>query len=40
MSDGAQSMTPEQLTALVEKLRKIAAVVDRKVTPALEAVPA
>ena len=31
MSDGAQSLTPEQLTTLVAKLRQLAPVVDRKV---------
>src|ERR1700722_13795589 len=35
MSDGAQSLTPEQLTKLVEKLRKLAPVVDRSIAPAV-----
>jgi 3-deoxy-7-phosphoheptulonate synthase len=36
MSDGAQSLTPEQLTKLVEQLRKLAPIVDRSVAPAVE----
>ena len=40
MSDGAQSLFPEQLTELVEKLRKLAPVVDRKIAPAVEKVHA
>ena len=35
MSDGAQSLTPEQLNKLVEKLRKLAPVVDRTIAPAV-----
>jgi 3-deoxy-7-phosphoheptulonate synthase len=35
MSDGAQSLTPEQLNKLVEKLRKLAPVVDRSIAPAV-----
>ena len=31
MSDGAQSLFPQQLTELVEKLRQLAPVVDRRV---------
>jgi 3-deoxy-7-phosphoheptulonate synthase len=40
MSDGAQSLHPEQLTALIEKLRKLAQVVDRTVAPAVSHVHA
>jgi 3-deoxy-7-phosphoheptulonate synthase len=40
MSDGAQSLTPEQLTQLVAQLRKLAPVVDRSVAPAVEKVHA
>ena len=40
MSDGAQSLTPEQLTKLVEQLRKLAPVVDRTIAPAVEKVHA
>jgi 3-deoxy-7-phosphoheptulonate synthase len=40
MSDGAQSLFPEQLTKLVEKLRLLAPIVDRKIAPAVEKVHA
>lgn len=40
MSDGAQSLFPEQLTGLIEKLRKLAPVVDRTVAPAVQQVHA
>ncbi len=40
MSDGAQSLFPDQLTKLVEKLRKLAPVVDRTVAPAVQQVHA
>ncbi|MDE1154315.1 MAG: 3-deoxy-7-phosphoheptulonate synthase [Acidobacteriaceae bacterium] len=40
MSDGAQSLTPEQLNELVAKLRLLAPVVDRRVAPAVAAVHA
>jgi 3-deoxy-7-phosphoheptulonate synthase len=40
MSDGAQSLTPEQLNKLVEKLRKLAPVVDRSIAPAVASVHA
>ncbi|MDE1163228.1 MAG: 3-deoxy-7-phosphoheptulonate synthase [Acidobacteriaceae bacterium] len=40
MSDGAQSLTPEQLTELVVKLRQLAPIVDRTVAPAVQAVHA
>jgi 3-deoxy-7-phosphoheptulonate synthase len=40
MSDGAQSLTPEQLNELIAKLRQLAPIVDRKVAPAVEAVHA
>jgi 3-deoxy-7-phosphoheptulonate synthase len=40
MSDGAQSLFPDQLTKLVEKLRRLAPVVDRSVAPAVEKVHA
>ncbi len=36
MSDGAQSLTPEQLKKLVIKLRQLAPIVDRVVAPAVE----
>ena len=36
MSDGAQSLFPEELTKLVKKLRMLAPVVDRTITPAVE----
>ena len=35
MSDGAQSLFPQQLTDLVEKLRQLAPVVDRTIAPAV-----
>src|SRR5476649_3100950 len=35
MSDGAQSLFPEELTKLVAQLRKLAPVVDRSVAPAV-----
>ncbi|MFC6646416.1 3-deoxy-7-phosphoheptulonate synthase [Granulicella cerasi] len=38
MSDGAQSLTPEQLNELVAKLRQLAPVVDRSVAPAVQPV--
>jgi 3-deoxy-7-phosphoheptulonate synthase len=38
MSDGAQSLFPDQLTKLVAKLRQLAPIVDRSVTPAVSAV--
>jgi len=37
MSDGAQSLFPDQLTELVERLRKLAPVVDRSIAPAVAA---
>jgi 3-deoxy-7-phosphoheptulonate synthase len=37
MSDGAQSLFPDQLTDLVERLRKLAPVVDRSIAPAVAA---
>jgi 3-deoxy-7-phosphoheptulonate synthase len=40
MSDGAQSLFPEQLTELVAKLRKLAPVVDRTIAPAVAQVHA
>ena len=40
MSDGAQSLTPEQLMKLVAKLRQLAPVVDRNIAPAVEHVHA
>ena len=40
MSDGAQSLTPEQLTKLVAKLRQLAPVVDRNIAAAVEQVHA
>ena len=40
MSDGAQSLFPEQLTKLVEQLRKLAPIVDRTIAPAVEKVHA
>jgi len=40
MSDGAQSLFPDQLTALVEKLRRLAPVVDRTIAPAVAQVHA
>ena len=35
MSDGAQSLFPEQLEKLIEQLRRLAPIVDRSITPAL-----
>jgi 3-deoxy-7-phosphoheptulonate synthase len=35
LSDGAQSLYPEQLTKLVEKLRRLAPIVDRTIAPAV-----
>jgi 3-deoxy-7-phosphoheptulonate synthase len=40
MSDGAQSLTPEQLTQLVVQLRKLAPVMDRSIAPVVEKVHA
>ena len=40
MSDGAQSLFPDQLTKLVEKLRRLAPVVDRTIAPAVAQVHA
>ena len=40
MSDGAQSLFPDQLNALVEKLRKLAPIVDRTIAPAVSQVHA
>ncbi len=40
MSDGAQSLFPDQLTQLVAKLRKLAPIVDRSIAPAVEKVHA
>jgi len=40
MSDGAQSLFPDQLNELVAKLRQLAPVVDRSITPAVSAVTA
>jgi 3-deoxy-7-phosphoheptulonate synthase len=40
MSDGAQSLFPDQLTQLVAKLRKLAPIVDRTIAPAVEKVHA
>jgi 3-deoxy-7-phosphoheptulonate synthase len=40
MSDGAQSLFPEQLEKLVAKLRQLAAIVDRTVAPAVSQVHA
>ena len=40
MSDGAQSLHPGQLVALIEKLRKLAPIVDRTVAPAVAQVHA
>jgi 3-deoxy-7-phosphoheptulonate synthase len=40
MSDGAQSLFPEELTKLVAKLRKLAPIVDRTIAPAVEKVTA
>ena len=40
MSDGAQSLFPDQLEKLIEQLRRLAPIVDRSITPAVSAVPA
>jgi 3-deoxy-7-phosphoheptulonate synthase len=40
MSDGAQSLFPEQLTELVTRLRKLAPIVDRAIAPAVAQVHA
>src|ERR1700723_3800968 len=40
MSDGAQSLFPDQLNELVAKLRQLAPIVDRSITPAVSAVTA
>jgi 3-deoxy-7-phosphoheptulonate synthase len=40
MSDGAQSLFPEQLTELVARLRKLAPIVDRTIAPAVAQVHA
>jgi 3-deoxy-7-phosphoheptulonate synthase len=40
MSDGAQSLFPEQLTKLVEKLRRLAPIVDRVIAPAVSQIHA
>jgi 3-deoxy-7-phosphoheptulonate synthase len=40
MSDGAQSLFPDQLTELVAKLRKLAPIVDRTIAPAVAQVHA
>jgi len=40
MSDGAQSLFPEQLVELVAKLRKLAPIVDRTIAPAVAQVHA
>jgi len=40
MSDGAQSLHPEQLNELVAKLRQLAPVLDRSIAPAVEKVHA
>ena len=40
MSDGAQSLYPEQLKELVAKMRQLAPVVDRSIAPAVEKVHA
>src|SRR5665213_2413953 len=40
MSDGAQSLYPEQLEKMVVKLRQLAPIVDRSITPAVEKVTA
>jgi 3-deoxy-7-phosphoheptulonate synthase len=33
LSDGAQSLYPEQLTSLIEELRAVATAIGRRVTP-------
>jgi len=40
LSDGAQSLFPEQLAELVAKLRKLAPIVDRTIAPAVAQVHA
>ena len=40
MSDGAQSLFPEQLVKLVEKLRRLAPIVDRTIAPAVSQIHA
>jgi 3-deoxy-7-phosphoheptulonate synthase len=40
MSDGAQSLFPDQLTKLVEKLRRLAPIVDRVIAPAVSQIHA
>ena len=40
MSDGAQSLFPEQLTKLVEKLRRLAPIVDRVIAPVVSQIHA
>jgi len=40
MSDGAQSLFPEQLNELIAKLRKLAPIVDRSIAPAVSQVHA
>jgi 3-deoxy-7-phosphoheptulonate synthase len=40
LSDGAQSLFPEQLVKLVEKLRRLAPVVDRTIAPAVSQIHA
>ena len=40
LSDGAQSLYPEQLTKLVEKLRRLAPIVDRTIAPAVSQIHA
>src|ERR1700678_1189318 len=40
LSDGAQSLFPEQLTKLVEQLRRLAPIVDRSITPAVSQIHA
>lgn len=36
LSDGAQSLHPEQFAALVEELRAVAVAIGRRVTPAVD----
>ena len=40
LSDGAQSLYPEQLTQLVAQLRKLAPIVDRTIAPAVSQIHA
>jgi 3-deoxy-7-phosphoheptulonate synthase len=40
LSDGAQSLYPEQLVKLVEKLRRLAPIVDRTIAPAISQIHA